>query len=49
MSGIFQGSEEFASKPLDNTITGVIYLVANLTASIEIQKQSAADEGAKND
>ena len=33
--------------PSDKTITGVIYFVASLTASIEIQKQSAAEDGAK--
>ena len=47
MSGNFHGSEELTKKPSDSTTTGVMYLVASLTASIEIQKQSDADEGAR--
>ena len=33
-------SDELIKNPSERTITGVIYLVASLTASIEIQKQS---------
>ena len=47
MSGSFHGSDAFIKKPSDRTITGVIYFVASLTASIDIQKQSEADSGAK--
>ena len=36
---IVQG-DELIKNPSERTITGVIYLVASLTASIEIQKQS---------
>ena len=45
--GIFHGSEELIRNPSERTITGVIYFVASLTASTEIQKQSCAEEGAR--